>query len=144
MQSFIHVLINSLKHFWSNPFFINFSIFRIWGFAPIRFLLHVGGYCFSHVEILREKSQDATKSATDKYFSFRVLTSDIFYRKPQILKLKKNVGGEISKMGTPVCRGFGRVLRSVPKTCLIWSKKVCYMQFVSYIGKTNPYLNFWN
>ena len=111
MHSSYTPLINSLKHFSQNPFFCNFSIFGSLGFAPIGLEPHVGGCLFSHVMILHEKSQDATKAATDRYFSFGVLGSDIFDPNFQILKKKKNVGGEISKMGTAACRGFDGSLR---------------------------------
>jgi hypothetical protein len=128
MHSFNTLLINSPKHFSHNIFFCNFSIFLAWGFAPIRFLLHVGRWLFPHVAILHQKSQDPIKAATDKYFGFGILGLYFFDPFFQIPKLKKNVGAQISKMGTSVCRGFDPVLRFSSKFCLMWSVTSPHMQ----------------
>ena len=142
MHSFNTLLINSPKHFNPNISFCNFSIFWALGFAPIRFLLHVGRCFWPHVAILHKKSQDPTKSATDKYFSFGVLGLYFFDHFFQISKLKKNVEAQISKMGTSVCRGFGPVLRFSFKIRLMWSKTSSHMQLKSYRRNTSDYKNF--
>jgi hypothetical protein len=62
------------------------------GFAPIRFLLHVGRCLWPHQTSLGGRSQDRTKSATDKCPRFRVLSPDIFGQNFEILDIFGNLG----------------------------------------------------